>query len=218
MKDKMIDKMKDNIEVKMKNKMKDKMKDKIPWIGIITCILYFLSVGLFLITKTEMALTVWEMLTVLGAPMMLIVLVDLSERMQINGFYRNLMLVFMACTCSLTGLAHIVNITVTRRLMTDGVAVPEYFQIGYWPSVEMAVDYLAWGFFMGLAFIAFGLAVKSKERIHSQLKMISLVNGSLCLLGFFGSITINESLWYVAPVGYGFGTIVLCVRMLKLHR
>ena len=28
--------------------------------------------------------------------------------------------------------------------------VPFYYQIGQWPSVEMAIDYLAWGFFMGI--------------------------------------------------------------------
>lgn len=31
--------------------------------------------------------------------------------------------------CALTSVAHIVNITVTRRLISEGVNVPEYFRI-----------------------------------------------------------------------------------------
>lgn len=42
---------------------------------------------------------------------------------------------------------------VMRPLINEGVDVPSYFQIGQWPSVEMAIDYLAWGFFLGMAFI-----------------------------------------------------------------
>lgn len=53
------------------------------------------------------------------------------------------MLVFMTSTCALTSVSHIVNITVTRVLISDGIEVPAYFQIGFWPSVEMAIDYLA---------------------------------------------------------------------------
>ena len=48
----------------------------------------------------------------------------------------------MACGVTLTSVAHIVNITVTRRLISNGINVPDYFRIGYFPSVEMAVDYL----------------------------------------------------------------------------
>lgn len=104
---------------------------KIPQIGIITCILYFIAVTMFLITKSEIALTIWEMFTIFGAPVILLVLIDLSNQMHIASSYRNVMLVFMACNCTLTGLAHIINITVTRKLISDGINVPNYFRIGY---------------------------------------------------------------------------------------
>lgn len=54
------------------------MTKKIVAIGIITCILYFISVGLFLITKTEITLTIWEFMTVLSAPVLLFVLLEIS--------------------------------------------------------------------------------------------------------------------------------------------
>lgn len=67
------------------------------------------------------------------------------------------------CTCSLTGLTYIVNITVTKVLISEGVNIPTYFPIGYWPSVQMAIDYLAWGFFMGLVFYVSALQLRTKK-------------------------------------------------------
>ena len=124
------------------------MSKRIHIIGIIAVILYFLSVGAFLISKTDIALTIWELMTVISGPIVLLVLLELSCTISSHDLNRKAMLAFMACTCALIGSAHIVNITVTRRLIREGVEVPLYFQIVQWPSVEMAVDYLAWGFFM----------------------------------------------------------------------
>ena len=84
--------------------------------------------------------------------------------------------------------SHIVNISVTRRLLEQGAEVPAYFQIGMWPSVEMAIDYLAWGFFVGLAFAAVALSI---DRANSKLRGIRItffVNAALCLAGFLGAV------------------------------
>lgn len=192
------------------------MEKKVPYIGFLTCILYFLAVILFLITQTGIALTIWEIFTIIGAPVILFVLIELANRMKVALTYRNAMLVFMSCTCSLTGLTHIVNITVTRKLIADGINVPNYFRIGYWPSIVMAVDYLAWGFFMGLAFLSVGFAINCSDKQNSKMKIIVLVCGILCLTGFLGVIFINENLWYLAPIGYGFGVILICIKMIKI--
>ena len=124
----------------------------------------------------------------------------------------------MSCTCALTGGAHIVNITVTRKLINEGVNVPVYFQIGFWPSVEMAIDYLAWGFFMGLAFLCVGLSAKSNDKSKRIMKLNALLCGILCLVGFFGTIFINENIWYVAPIGYGIGTMIICIQLLRYNK
>ena len=191
------------------------MSKRIHLVGIIAIILYFLSVGSFLISHAEIALTIWELMTVISGPIVLLVLLELSHRLSSPDLYHNAMVAFMACTCALTGVAHIVNITVTRRLISDGVEVPLYFQIGQWPSVEMAVDYLAWGFFMGLAFICLALPIASTDKTARSLKVISLINGILCLLGFAGALFINENIWYLAPMGYGFGLLILCIIRLR---
>lgn len=190
---------------------------KNPQIGIITCILYFIAVSGFLITKSEIALTIWEIFTIIGAPIIMLVLIELASYMKIGDAFKNAMLVFMSCTCALTGVAHIVNITVTRKLIAQGVEVPNYFRIGYWPSVEMAVDYLAWGFFMGLAFLSVGLAIGHNSKQNIMMKIIVLTCAFLCLSGFCGTIFINENIWYLAPLGYGCGTIIICFKMMQLQ-
>lgn len=126
------------------------------------------------------------------------------------------MLAFMTCTCAMTSVTHIVNITVTRALISDGADVPTYFQIGFWPSVEMIIDYLAWGFFMGLAFLWIGIAIKNKDKTEGIIKTTLLISGVLCFIGFFGTVFINENIWYAAPMGYGLGTLFICIQMLKL--
>ena len=189
------------------------MKNKIPLIGIANVVLYFLSVVLYLILKTETALTLWELMTVLSGPLMLIVLLELGKIISVPEKNQKAMTVFMGCTCALTAAAHIVNISVTRNLIKNGINVPPYFQIGFWPSVEMAIDYLAWGFFMGLAFLCASLPIKDAEKSKQRIKIVTLINSILCLGGFTGALFINENLWYLAPMGYGIGWIVMCVLM-----
>ncbi len=186
---------------------------KIPNIGIAVCVMYFISIGVFLITQSETALTIWEILTIIGALALLIILAVLAELMKIEAVYKGIMLVFMSCTCSLTGLAHVVNIAVTRRLIAEGVAVPDYFRIGCWPSAEMAIDYLAWGFFMGLAFLTIGLEIHGDEKAKKTMKATVLACSALCMVGFLGAIFVHEGLWYAAPIGYGLGPIVICIQM-----
>ena len=50
------------------------MGKKIHLIGIIAVILYFLSVGSFLISRAGIALTIWELMTVISGPIVLLVL------------------------------------------------------------------------------------------------------------------------------------------------
>ena len=197
---------------------KQNHRQGIPKIGIIAVVLYFFSVGAFLISKTEVALTIWELMTVISGPVVLIVLLEISHMLSTPDTYRRAMLAFLSCTCALTGAAHIVNITVTRRLMREGVEVPLYFQIGQWPSVEMAVDYLAWGFFMGLAFLCLSCPLTSTDKKARGLRTVSLINGILCIAGFIGTIFINENIWYLAPMGYGIGLVILCVMAIRIEK
>ncbi|MBR6095167.1 MAG: hypothetical protein IKP92_09145 [Lachnospiraceae bacterium] len=189
------------------------MVKKIAYIGIASCILYFISVGAFLITHTEIALTIWESMTIFGAIVEAVVLIQVSTFLKTPDALKKAMLVFLSCVCALTGAAHIINITVTRKLMAEGVEVPSYFQIGQWPSAEMAVDYLAWGLFMGLALLCIGMPILENDKRRKAMKIVALISGILCISGFCGAVMINENIWYIAILGYGIGIPVLCFQM-----
>ena len=177
--------------------------------GIAAEILYFISVALFLTLKADWALTVWEAMTVIGAFAMLTVLSAIAERYQIEPLLRRFILISLGGTLILTSAAHFTSIGVVRELISQGVSVPDWLRIGYYPSLEMTVDYTAWGLFMGCAFLGLFLGIRDKA-----LRILSLICCSLCFIGFIGSF-FAESLWYPAPMGYGFGFLIMCILILK---
>ena len=180
--------------------------------GIICEVLYFLSVTIFLVTHNDIALTVWELMTVAGAAVMLVGLLVIAEEYGIDSMHRRLLTVSLSGTVIITSIAHFTSIGVVRPLAAQGEAIPEYFKIGTFPSIEMTLDYTAWGFFMGAAFFMLFLGIKDKS-----LRILSAVCGVLCFMGFAGSF-FNENLWYAAIFGYGFGFLIMCILVLKKLR
>ena len=71
------------------------MSKRIHLIGITAVTLYFLSVGSFLISRTDIALTIWELMTVISGPIVLFVLLELSQRLSCSNLNRRAMQVFM---------------------------------------------------------------------------------------------------------------------------
>ena len=186
-----------------------KRHKKYAYIGIICDILYFISVTLFLIVKTDWALTLWEIMTVVGSFVMMIVLTVFAETYQIKTVFRRLMLISLSGTLFLTSVTHITSIGVVRKLISQGVSIPDYFRIGFYPSIEMTIDYTAWGLFMGCAFLFLFMGIEDKI-----LRFISVSCCILCYIGFIGSFFL-EALWYPAPLGYGFGFLLMCIFVLK---
>ena len=80
------------------------MGKKISIIGILTVIVYFISVAGFLVTQTEIALTIWEMMTIISGPVVFMVLLEFSRYLDIPDIFKNAMAGFMSCVCALTGL------------------------------------------------------------------------------------------------------------------
>ena len=192
------------------------MNKKILYFSIVEVIVYFACVGAFLATQTQEALTMWELMTMISGPVVLLVLQEIAEALNITARWKSLMLVFLGCNATLTGVSHLINICVTRKLIAEGMEIPTYFQIGYITSTETVADYLGWGFFVGLAFFAMA-AGTSKVKEYRFYRISFIIDGILCLLGFIGALWINENLWYFAPVAYGLGILVLCIKGLKFQ-
>ena len=190
-------------------------KNWIPYLGLIGCLAYFITTAGLVVTGAPAFLTAMELATMLSSPILLLLLTAVPAG-STKGKHtaRQLSIAFMACCMALTCAAHFVNLTVTRPLIDAGVSVPLYLQIGQWPSVQMAVDYLAWGFFMGAAFLCASFAVAREDKLRRALQCTLLACGALCLLGLLGAVLLDVNLWYIAPVGYGLGTVAVCFELL----
>jgi len=60
-----------------------------------------------------------------------------------------------------------------------------------------------------------GVPDTSKDKTKKRIRIVSIINGVLCLTGFAGAVFINENIWYLAPMGYGIGLIIICVLNIK---
>lgn len=194
------------------------MNKKIAYLGIVTCIMYFIVVPAYIITKSENILTIFELVTIVSAVVIILIFISILNRVENNSLYKITTIVSMGCTITLTSVVHFTNIAVIRNLITQGVNIPKYLQLGYWPSVVTAIDYLAWGLFVGCAFISTGLAISKSFKKYKTLKITLIISGILCLIGLLGTVIINENLWYIAPLGYGLGTLIVCIEMLIENR
>lgn len=195
----------------------EKMNKKvITYAGIVLCVIYFLVTFMLILTGLKSWVKAMEIVTMAsGVFMLLLILVLPSSETELTKIYKIASISFVTGTIILTNVAHFVNLAVTEKLLKYGFDVPDYFQIGKWPSIEMAIDYLAWGMFMGLAFLASSMFIP-KKKSYKKLKYTLLISGILCVLGFLG-VMVNESLWYMAPLGYGVGTVFICVELLMIH-
>jgi hypothetical protein len=183
--------------------MSKKTKIIIAYIGIGLTILYFLVVAGYFITKSSIAFKCWEAMIIISAPVMLIVLVSVPENTDISKEgWKISSIAFMICTTVITSEAHYNNI------ISNNITNAEF----------QANDSLAWGLFMGLAFIFTFLALPSKIAGFRKIRYTILICGCLCLLGLLGPISDITALWFLAVAGYGIGTPVICVQLISFYK
>lgn len=197
--------------------MNKKAKVTVAYSGIILCTLYLIVAAAFIATKTKMFLSGMEVMTIISAtfiPFLMVAIV--TDTLSENSWWRHLTYTFTSCCLLLTISAHFINLTVTNALIHNGISVPTYFQIGQWPSVEMAADYLAWGLFLGLAFISAAIATSNIAKLR-KMQITILVCGILCLIGFVGPILNNQNIWFIAVAGYTLGIILISIELLHLN-
>ena len=197
--------------------MNKKLKRIISVFGLFLVFAYLAVVIIFVVTGSEIFLTIMEILTIISAFYILLLLetVLLGSDME-SQIQKHFALISMAGCIILTSSTHIVNLTVTRQLISLGVNVPMFFQIGQWPSVEMVIDYLAWGLFLGIAFICTAFTIKRDNEII--LKWTLFICGCLCIIGFIGSMINFVDLWYIAVLGYTVGLAIICIEQIKLNK
>ena len=180
-------------------------------IGLIICALYFFMTTVVVVTGNSLALLLFEIITMLSGIYMVLLIATLPFPKEKRDSLPRKAAISCAALCMvITNMVHCINIAVIQPMVANGTSVPDYLTLGLWPSVITAVEYLAWGQFLALAFLLSALISKPEAKI----KLLLYVCGCLCAAGFFGVIFVNEFCWYISPLGYGIGTAIICVKLL----
>ncbi|MCR5308702.1 MAG: hypothetical protein K6E21_01140 [Bacilli bacterium] len=181
------------------------MRKRFHILMIALCFLYAVVVTLYICTKSETCLAIWEIYTILSAIYFLIYFRKLSKYQGFNEKEIKLITILFIGLVVSTSIAHLSSVCITRPLLRSGHNVPDYYLIGTYPSIEMFVDYIGWGLFTGLGFIFISKYIKDNK----ILKILFLVLGIMILMGFVGGFTPIQELWYIASFGYGVGPIII---------
>ena len=181
--------------------------------GIILCFIYFLTVTIFVISGSQNWLIIFEIVTMISGIyfVILILFLPLSNNEK-KRIYKILAIIFVTALMVFTNLVHIINLTI----ICNKINVPNHFQLGKMPSIITLTEYFGWGIFMGLAFMFSSIGIENEIKLR-PIKITLLICSILCFISFFGSL-INENLWYIAPLGYGIGTLIICIENLLLER
>ena len=177
---------------------------------IILCFLYAGVVALYLSTKSEVCLAIWEIYTILSAIYFLIYFRLLSKHLGFNQKEVKIITIMFVGLVVSTTIAHLSSVCITRPLLRNGYGVPEFYLIGTYPSIEMFIDYIGWGLFTGLGFIFISKFIKDNK----LLKNVFLILGIMILVGFVGGFTPIQEIWYIASFGYGFGPVIISIILL----
>jgi hypothetical protein len=179
--------------------------------GIILCCIYFLAVVMFIAIRAMNWLIIFDIVTMFSGIYFVFFVIVLPFSKDENN--KIAAILFAAILGIFTNIAHTLNL-VSIQNIKNGINIPAYLQIGRAMSYVTAIDYLGWGIFLGLAFLFSSLGMENKKELKS-LKVTLLVCSCLCIIGFLGWLIINENLWYIASMGYGIGTVVICIELLQ---
>lgn len=189
---------------------------KIPYIRLLACACYFITTIGLVLTGTTTFIVLMGLATILSAPVLLLIFMCMpAENNPQKEIGKKLSIIFMSSCMVLTSVVHFTNIAFIMPLMKEGIDIPIYLQIGQWPSALMAVDYLGWGFFMGAAFLSSSYAV---NKHNAAIKYTLFICGILCLMGLIGTVLIHADCWYIAPLGYGIGSVIICIELIVYNK
>jgi hypothetical protein len=154
-------------------------------------------------------LAVMEMLTLLVAPVLLVMMAAIHGRAAHSlKTVSSLAFAFMTIATGLTSAVHFTALTATRQLG---------FALLVWPSSAYAIELLAWDGFLGLALVFAALTFQPAGR-ERHIRRGLLACGLLCLVGIVGPAVGNMRLQLIGVFAYGALLPGVCLLLSELFR
>jgi hypothetical protein len=154
-------------------------------------------------------LAVMEVLTLISAPLMVIVISAIHAYASADRkMYGLIALAFISVFVAMTSAVHFVELTAVRQRGSSGMI---------WPSPAYAVELLAWNLFLGLALL-FAAPVFAGSGPERGVRRGLLISGALCVAGIVGPAVGNMRLQLVGVFGYAVVLPVVCLMLARLFR
>jgi hypothetical protein len=154
-------------------------------------------------------LAVMEVLTLISAPLMVIVFSAIHAYASADRkIYGLIALAFVSVFAAMTSAVHFVELTAIRQRGSSGMI---------WPSTAYAVELLAWNLFLGLALL-FAAPVFAGSGPERGVRRGLLITGVLCVAGIVGPAVGNMRLQLVGVFGYAVVLPVVCLMLARLFR
>ncbi len=111
---------------------------------------------------------------------------------------------------TLTSINRYVGLTVVKQSLSSGDTTGLHWFLPYgWPSIMLAIEYLGWGFFFGLACLCLA-PVFTSGKLERSIFWVLIVTGILSLIAPLGQLTGRNALTFdpftfAGTIGWGAG-------------
>jgi hypothetical protein len=189
-------------------------------IGIILAFLYLLAVlAILLFDKMppgELYQSLVSTVTLVSVPVLVWLWVIIHESTEPEKHLYSLgSLVFMVIFGTLTSINRYVSLTVIPQALAQGKTEGlSWFQPHSWPSIMAAMEVLAWGFYLGLAFFCLAPAF-SRGKIERRIFWTLVVSGVFCFAAALGQVLNSPLLNILGIVAWGPGLITLLILLAR---
>ena len=122
------------------------------------------------------------------------------------------MIAFAIVTCSM----HFASLTVGRQIASGAMPlVSQQLSMVTWPTIALALDLLAWDFFLGLSLL-WAATVFRGDRQQDLVRIVMYAGAFLCLAGMAAPLSGHMWLQVSAIIGYAVVLPVVCILVARV--
>jgi hypothetical protein len=183
-------------------------------IEIVLAVAYLAAVAVMFITSTippaEPYISIVSVVSLVSAPLFVFLWVILNNVVSPEKrIFTQTSLALIVIFATLTSINRYVALTVVHQSIdmgiTDGL---NWFMPYGWPSVMAAIEVLAWGFFLGLAFLFLAPTFR-QGKLELAIFWTLTISGSFALVAVLGQIMNSAVLNMLGIIAWGPGLILL---------
>jgi hypothetical protein len=187
------------------------------WVSLVEIVLaiaYLAAVAAMFITGTippaEPYISIVSVVSLASAPLFVFLWAILHNTASSETrIFTQTSLALIVIFATLTSINRYVALTVVRQSMdmgiTDGL---NWFMPYGWPSIMAAMEVLAWGFFLGLAFLFLAPTFR-KGKLELAIFWTLIISGILALVAVLGQVMNSVILNMLGIIAWGPGLIIL---------